>query len=325
MTNEIERRSLSSVLSDARDRGSERRTMATGFPPLDRVIGGGLRTRNLTLIGGAPGIGKTITALQMARNLAHHGKRAVFACYEHDEVTLLSRLLHLELAELPTEERMGPEGRLARRILGRVEAGDLSLGRAMEEAPVLREPYSMVNAYAENLWLVRASGAHTDIEQLEALVGDDTDALFVDYLQKVPVTPAIPDEGQRVTAVSQSLKELAMTANVAVVAVVASDESGLKARRLRMHHLGGSASLAYEADVVLLMNEKFDIVSRSQMTHDLTAAESFKNQVVFTVEKNRDGADMVDLQFRKQYEYLRLDPAGESLSERLIDERLITD
>ena len=299
--------------------------MATGFPPLDRVIGGGLRTRNLTLIGGAPGIGKTITALQMARNLALHGKRTVFACYEHDEVTLLSRLLHLELAELPTEERMGPDGRLARRILGRVEAGDLSLGRAMEEAPVLREPYSTVNGYAENLWLVRASGAHTDITQLEGLVGDDTDALFVDYLQKVPVTPAIADEGQRVTAVSQSLKDLAMTSNVAVVAVVASDESGLKARRLRMHHLGGSASLAYEADVVLLMNEKFDIVSRSQMTHDLTAAESFKNQVVFTVEKNRDGADMVDLQFRKQYEYLRLDPAGETLSERLIDERLITE
>jgi hypothetical protein len=116
-----------------------------------------------------------------------------------------------------------------------------------------------------------------------------------------------------------------MRANIAVVAIVASDGIGLRARRLRMHHLGGSASLAYEADVVLLMNEKFDIVSRSQMTHDLTAAESFKNQVVFTVEKNRDGADMVDIQFRKQYEYLRLDPKGETVNERLIDERLITE
>jgi replicative DNA helicase len=321
----MERRSLSSVLADARDRGSERRTMATGFPPLDRVIGGGLRTRNLTLIGGAPGIGKTITALQMARNLAYNGQRTVFACYEHDEVTLLSRLLHLELAELPTEQRMGQDGRFARRILGRVEAGDLSLGRAIAEAPVLQGPYATVSGYADSLWLVRASGLHTDIAQLAGLVGDDTDALFVDYLQKVPVTPAIDDEGQRVTVVSHALKDLAMRANIAVVAIAASDGSGLRARRLRMHHLGGSASLAYEADVVLLMNEKFDIVSRSQMTHDLTAAESFKNQVVFTVEKNRDGADMVDLQFRKQYEYLRLDPAGETLNERLIDERLITE
>ena len=299
--------------------------MATGFPALDRVIGGGLRTRNLTLIGGSPGIGKTITALQMARNLAHKGKSVVFACYEHDEVTLLSRLLHLELAELPTEQRMGQDGRLARRILGRVEAGDLSLGRAIEEAPILQMSYSTVSGYADRLWLVRASGLHTDIDQIEGLVGDDTDALFVDYLQKVPVTPAIEDEGQRVTVVSHALKDLAMRANVAVVAIVASDGVGLRARRLRMHHLGGSASLAYEADVVLLMNEKFDIVSRSQMTHDLSAAESYKNQVVFTVEKNRDGADMVDLQFRKQYEYLRLDPNGETVNERLIDERLITE
>jgi replicative DNA helicase len=297
--------------------------MSTGFPPLDRVIGGGVRTRNLTLIGGAPGIGKTITALQMARNLAHNGHSVIFACYEHDEVTLLSRLLHLELAELPTEQRMGQDGRFARRMLGRIEAGDLSLGRAIEEAPILQTPYSTVSGYADKLWLVRASGLHTDIDQLEGLVGDDTDALFVDYLQKVPVTPAIEDEAQRVTVVSHALKDLAMRANISVVAIVASDASGLKARRLRMHHLGGSASLAYEADVVLLMNEKFDIVSRSQMTHDLTAAESFKNQVVFTVEKNRDGADMVDLQFRKQYEYLRLEPDGETVNERLIDERLI--
>ena len=299
--------------------------MATGFPALDRVIGGGLRTRNLTLIGGSPGIGKTITALQMARNLAHKGRRVIFACYEHDEVTLLSRLLHLELAELPTEQRMGQDGRLARRILGRVEAGDLSLGRAIEEAPVLQMPYSTVSGYADKLWLIRASGLHTDIDQIEGLVGDDTDALFVDYLQKVPVTPAIDDEGQRVTTVSHALKDLAMRANIAVVAIVASDGAGLRSRRLRMHHLGGSASLAYEADVVLLMNEKFDIVSRSQMTHDLTAAQAFKNQVVFTVEKNRDGADMVDIQFRKQYEYLRLDPQGETVNERLIDERLITE
>ena len=316
---------MSSVLAEARDHGSERRTMSTGFPSLDRVIGGGVRTRNLTLIGGAPGIGKTITALQMARNLAHKGRSVIFACYEHDEVTLLSRLLHLELAELPTEQRMGHDARLARRILGRVEAGDLSLGRAVEEAPVLQQPYSAVAGYADKLWLIRASGLHTDIDQIEGLVGDDTDALFVDYLQKVPVTPAIEDEGQRVTVVSHSLKDLAMRANISVVAIVASDASGLRARRLRMHHLGGSAALAYEADVVLLMNEKFDIVSRSQMTHDLTAAESFKNQVVFTVEKNRDGADMVDIQFRKQYEYLRLDPAGETVNERLIDERLITE
>lgn len=319
----MERRSLSSVLADAREHGSERRTMATGFAPIDRVIGGGLRTRNLTLIGGAPGVGKTITALQMARNLAHNGRSVVFACYEHDEVTLLSRLLHVELAELPPEQRMSQEGRMARRILGRVEAGDLSLGRALEEAPILQTPYTTVSGYSDRLWLIRASGVHTDIEQLTALVGDDTDALFVDYLQKVPVTPVIEDEGQRVTVVSHALKDLAMSSNIAVLAIVASNQSGLTARRLRLHHLGGSASLAYEADVVLIMNEKFDIVSRSQMTHDVTAAESFKNQVVFTVEKNRDGADMVDLQFRKQYEYLRLEPNGETVNERLIDERLI--
>ena len=117
-----------------------------------------------------------------------------------------------------------------------------------------------------------------------------------------------------------------MRANIAVVAIVASDGFGLRARRLRMHHLGGSASLAYEADVVLLMNEKFDIVSRSQMTHDLTAAEKLQEpgRVHRREEprRRRHGRHPVP---QSRYEYLRLDPNGETVNERLIDERLITE
>jgi replicative DNA helicase len=319
------RRSLAAVLDEASTEGSGRKTFPTGFSILDRVLSGGLRSRNLTLLGGAPGIGKTITALQWARNLAVGGASAVFACYEHDEVTLMSRLLHLELGELPTDERVGDSARVARRMLGHVSEGSMTLSEVLVKAPILDEPYRQMQKYADRLWLVRASGANTTLDELGKLVGPDTDALFIDYLQKVPLDHEVPDERERIVRVSQGLKDLAMSTNTVVVAVSAADREGLEAPRLRMRHMRGSSAISYEADVIIMLNEKYGVVSRSQLTHDLTAAESYKHRLVFTVEKNREGADMVDLEFKKQFEYLRVDPDGAYVSERLIDERIFTE
>ncbi len=317
------RRSLASVLDEANHGKSGRRTFPTGFPLLDRVIGGGLRSRNLTLIGGAPGIGKTVTTLQWARNLAVDGASVVFVCYEHDEATLMSRLLHLELGELPPDERAGEAGRHARKLLAQVSEGSMTLSEAVIKAPALDEPYRQIQKYADRLWLVRASGSTTTLDELSNLVSRDTDALFVDYLQKVPLTKDIPDERERIVQVSQGLKDLAMRENIAVVAVSAADKEGLEAPRLRMHHLRGSSAVSYEADVIIILNEKFGVVSRQQLTHDLTAAESHKHRLIFTIEKNREGADMIDLEFTKQFDYLRVDPTGGRVAERLIDERII--
>jgi replicative DNA helicase len=304
---------------------ADRHTYPTGFGILDRSIGGGLRTRNLTLVGGAPGVGKTIATLQWARNLAVAGIPAVFACYEHDEGTLLSRLLHLELGEMPPQERMGDDGRAARRILGEVDSGTRTLAEAAEDLPILAELERRVGEYAGRLWLVQASGKDTTVEQLAKLVGPETGVLFVDYLQKVPVAAEFVEERERVITVSQGLKELAMEANVAVVAVTAADLGGMQASRLRLHHLRGSSSVAYEADVVILLNDKFRIVSKSQMSFSPTSVEGFRRQVVFTIEKNRNGPDGIDLEFGKQYEYLRMDPSGAYVTDRLIDDRLITE
>lgn len=321
----VDRRSVSSVLQEASQGVTDRRTFATGFPLIDKVIGGGVRTRNLTLVGGAPGIGKTITTLQWARNLATQGVPVVFACYEHDEATLLSRLLHLELGELSTDERLSEDGRAARRLLGEVDSGKISLSDAIRQASILAEPHRRLTEYSDHIWLVQGSGTDTTVEQLEKMTGPDTGVLFVDYLQKVPVAADFMEERERVISVSQGLKELAMSNNVAVVAVTAADLTGMEAARLRLHHLRGSSSIAYEADVVILLNDKFRIVSKSQMAFSPNSAETFKRQVVFTIEKNRHGADRVDLEFQKQYEYLRVDPNGSYVTDRLIDDRLITE
>jgi len=58
------------------------------------------RTAELVLLGARPGLGKTTFALQVARNLAVSGKSVVFFSFEHDNHSLLERLIVLEAAEI---------------------------------------------------------------------------------------------------------------------------------------------------------------------------------------------------------------------------------
>src|SRR5919106_600366 len=73
----------------------------TGFQALDHSLGGGVRAGDLVLVGGSPGVGKTIVSLQWARNIALAGGTCIYACYEHEESALLGRLLALEMGDLP--------------------------------------------------------------------------------------------------------------------------------------------------------------------------------------------------------------------------------
>jgi len=59
----------------------EERTL-TGIGELDRVLGGGIVTGSLVLVGGDPGIGKSTLLLQMCRHLAAKGKNVLYVSGE---------------------------------------------------------------------------------------------------------------------------------------------------------------------------------------------------------------------------------------------------
>jgi replicative DNA helicase len=295
----------------------------TGFDRLDDVLAGGIRQGEVVLLGGKPGVGKTIVSLQWARAMAQRGIVAVYLCYEHDEVTLLTRLLACELGEMLAAAAPGGSSlrhdELRERIRD-VAAGAITLREALESDPLLRQAHLRLAAYADRLVLVTGSGAHTDVNAIRdvtrAYDGQPT-ALFVDYVQKVPVFPSIPREGERVGRVIEGLKQLALDHKMVVVAIAAADQEGLDARRLHSRHFRGSTALAYEADAIVVLNDKLAVVSRAHVAYSPTRAEEFERQVVFSVEKNRNGTADVDLEFEKDFASYRFHQRGRWVAERL--------
>ena len=264
-------RSALDVLVDLNDRItsgdlSDYQAIPLGFTPLDKTIGTGLRPGELFLIGGAQGTGKTTMALQMARNVASGGQANVlYICFEHEEHYLLNRLIAMEsaLAHLPHKTGAIKIQDVRREILGSwVADGEGGTGPQLASNPRLRPSLDRIGRYGQNLFLMRGTQTASTVENMRTLVQQHKElsggrqlVVMVDYLQKVPQYPEPTTETEKVTFVVNGLKDIALAEQVAMVAIVAADKEGLKASRLRNHHLRGSSAINYEADIILILNE----------------------------------------------------------------------
>ncbi len=317
-------RSALAALSSLHDRPPARRTaLPSGLRVLDEVLDGGVRPGELALLVGKPAVGKTILALQWARYVARSGAVAVYACYEHDEATLLGRLLASELGEMVERDDASLAGVSPDTLVEcahRVGSGRMPLAEAVASHRAIAEASRRVARYADRL--VLAASCRLPVDGLAEVVASRPDVpvvLFVDYVQKVPVTGSGRDVGDAIVPIAEQLKALALDEDIAVVGITAVDQVGLAARRVHGHHARDASSLAYESDVVVVLNEKLDIVSRAHLAHSSTRSDEFRRQVVFSVEKHRRGVP-TDLEFDKDFVCSRFDATGRWVAERLWSE-----
>lgn len=301
----------------------------TGFNPLDTYLGGGLRSGELTLLGGPQGLGKTTMALQMARNAAAAGNDVVYFSFEHDEVALLTRLVALEAGM-----RDGPAAvslKQVRHAVDSTEASSEGLSGRLAGLGGGSDAVKAVAAYADHILVHRSDGRNTTTDVIASVVSAYTKSerrplVVVDYIQKIAVGRDVPTEDERTTIVVEALKDLALAMDVPVLAIVAADKAGLaRSGRLRVFHLRGSSALAYEADVVLMLNDKYDVVARHHLVYDVANAERFRAWVVVTIEKNRSGLDRIDLEFKKVFDQGRFETEGGTVAEQLTDDRVFVE
>ena len=339
--------SVTEVLSEwqrSADEGelAEFRALPTGFMPLDELLNGGLRPGELAVLGGPYGVGKTVLGLQIARNaaLSDEGTKALYICYEHDRTHLLSRLLCLESVE--QGRRSGTIGSYGDGTPGQ----DLTMRKlaALAAAPTgasnlfytLRTDarYSTVlhalRRYGDRLILVRASGATTGLDEIAGWIeaartpGTESVLVVVDYLQKIVVDRAqCGDEDQATTFLMHGLKEMALAHQIQMLVIAAADRAGLQGQRMRFADMRGSSAMQYETDIGLVLNNKFDIVSREHLVYNISDAEAMRNRVVLTLEKNRAGRHAVDLEYVFDAPHFRFQTNGDFVRERLMDGKLV--
>jgi replicative DNA helicase len=301
----------------------------TGFDVMDKAISGAA-AKELILVGGAQGVGKTIMCMQIARNIAATRQaHCLYICYEHDPDYLFQRLVPLESIH-PVGATAFDQGLTERDVVeGIMKASDGRVGfidllRNSHRGKMVLEK---LEKYKEYLHFIKGNSIKTTLQSIRSMVlearamyGDVV--VFVDYLQKVPVFPEPDTEDDKVTFITQGLKDLALSTEIPIFAIVAADREGLKAKRMHIFHLRGSSAIDYEADICLILNDKSKIISKTNVVYNPSKMKEFEQWVVCTIEKNRTGQKMVDLEFKKHFKYFCFDTRGRLVQETLIDEKI---
>lgn len=200
----------------------------SGFPSLDRMLGGGLRRGDLIALGGAVASGKSALALAMAVRAAQEGKRAAFYTGEMAAERVLERILAIE-------------GRARMDDLQRGTLDDATRASVGAAAIRLRETLPVVDR-------LPANGAEGLAAELRA--SPRFDLVVVDPLEMLAVG-RLPTAEELATAI-RTLKQLAVDLDCAIL--VTSNLPGLTPRddpRPRLDDFGALGAVREHADVVL--------------------------------------------------------------------------
>jgi replicative DNA helicase len=244
-------------------------TVPSGFPSLDKLLGGGLRRGDLIVLGGDIASGKSAFALAVALRVSQGGHSTLFYSGEMLPERVLERALAIEGRTRVDDLRRGTLDEITRAEVGAAAV------RLRDDLPVIeRAPSRGVSAIAEEVAAVR---------EVKLVVVDGLHSLL----------PGVRDTEEEAATAVRALKQLALDTRVAVL--VTSPLPGLIARvdhRPVLDDFGAQGAVKERADVVLAL-------FREGM---YDSARGIEGATELLVRKNRNGGTgYVDLYFYAQW------------------------
>ena len=229
----IERISLARLIQriDSQESGEPAEdTLTTGFPSIDRVLGGGLRRRDLIVLGGDVGSGKSALALSIALRCASADVPVVFFSGEMDEDRIFERAMAIEGRTQVDQIRRAEVSEETRGAVG-------SMALKLQDLPLYIHP------------LV---GRQFD-EALASAWQHKPQLIVVDYLQLLPAPSDKLTQEEDNAAALRALKALALERDVAclLVAQLPRHEPGRPDPRPTLDDFGTLGSVKQHADIVL--------------------------------------------------------------------------
>ena len=247
---------------------SDSDSISSGFPSLDRSIGGGFRRGDLAILGGDVGSGKSAFALAIAIRSAEHHSVAYFSA-EMTQQRLMERVLAME-------------GRVRVDELRRGTLDEMSRARVGAAAVKLRERlprFGRISSDSEH-------GLPEDWEDAGV-----PDLLVIDSIQGIGGGRREAAEEQALAV--RALKSLALDAGIAILATAQLPQLAARNdRRPQLDDFGALGAVKHHADVVLALY-------REDMYDN---ARDVEGATELLVRKNRHGSvGYVDLYFYAQW------------------------
>jgi replicative DNA helicase len=172
-------------------------TIPTGFGSLDKLLGGGFRRRDLILLGGDIGSGKSALALSIALRVAQQSLGVAYLSGEMNEERLMERALAVE-------GRVAIDELRAAKLTDQTRAGVGGAAVRLRDLPIRYLPLA-------------GDDFESAFERLDAM--RQIGLVVVDYLQLVPSPQARTTQDEDTALVLRHLKALALERQVALLVV----------------------------------------------------------------------------------------------------------
>lgn len=236
------------------------RIIPTPWEALNRKLAGGLHPGRTYIFGARPGVGKSLSGVNICTYAAHKGFPAAIFSAEMPTFEVTSRIVAAS-----TQTNYGD---IVRRDIGRTESDQIKAWiRHVKETQmplyVADKPGMTVEAImAQARALKRSKGL---------------DVIFVDYLQLIKETDNRVSRERQVAHISWSLKQLSKELDIAVViAAQLNRNSAAEQAPPQLNELRESGSIEQDADVVILIDK-------------VMVENQFQGEVMFYIRKNRTG------------------------------------
>jgi replicative DNA helicase len=242
----------------------------TGFPSLDRVLGGGVRRGDLIVLGGDVGVGKSAFALAIALRATSAGHHVELFTGEMDVPRILERALAIEGRASIDSIRQGSVDDATRAALGAAAL------RLRDQLPAISR--------------IPPGGVAPLLERLEHATS--AELVIIDALQSIPAG-VLPLDEELAHAV-RALKAAAVEGHRAVLltAHLPALAPGRPNMRPVLDDFGARGAVKHHADIVLALYRE----ELYQPSPDQAGATEL------AVLKNRSGpATYVDLYFYKEW------------------------
>ena len=257
-------------VDEATDGSPSPDTIATGFPSVDKLLGGGVRRGDLIVIGGEVSSGKSALALAMALRIAEGERTVAFLSGEMSMSRIMERALAIEGRVSLDEIRTGKLDDVSRASLGAAAV------RLRDRAPQV-----------DRLVAGGIASLGDDLRRRR-----DLEVAICDSLQAVAV--GARNRQEELAAAVRDLKLLAVETDVAII--VTTQLSELQRDRPDMRpqlaDYGALGAIAEHADVMLglFREEMYD------------TARGIEGATELIVNKNRNGGmGYADLYFYKKW------------------------
>ena len=242
----------------------------TGFADLDRVITG-LHKSDLVLIGARPAMGKTSFALNLARNVAHIGKRKVVM------FSLEMTKEQLAMRVLSTEARVNSS---------KMRTGELDF-EDWERLAMATGVLADCELYFDDTSSITVAEMKAKVRRMK-----DVECVIIDYLGLIRPGGKTDNRVQQVSEITRELKMMAKDLMIPVVCCAQlsrGTEGRGKSHRPQLADLRESGSIEQDADIVLMLYRP-DYYTREDDDETLDPDEIRADQAEVIVAKNRHGS-----------------------------------